>query len=310
MSRFQVLDEPRHRCFSCGTCCTGVFVALDEEEQARMERLAPTVGVEQPVVDGGLRFEAGACVFLDEQDTCRLHRHHGPASKPLTCRQFPFAAIETESGPRAGIDPACTSASRTWRAGPSFVPAEIQATRRPLHPSQHEPEAALLRALAEAPSIAAMLHLLCTGSPGGPALPAGFAGRWITRVQAADLGGFLADPDTGRGLRRALAGVPEALQALDPDAPPPWPTLSAEEEAWSLEVTRRMVYLRRAPLIPVVQGVALLTLGGAVASAWTTPDRFGAALAAWARILRFRRVWQALVPEPATLTWLATGREG
>jgi hypothetical protein len=70
-----------------------------------------------------------------------------------------------------------------------------------------------------------------------------------------------------------------------------------------------MLFLRLAPLIPSVQGVTLLTLGGALACAWTNadPEHFGPALAGWARAIRFRALWQALTPDAITMRWLATG---
>lgn len=303
-----MIDAPRHACLGCGHCCTGAFVEVDADEARRIEALAPGLGVERPVVDGGLRFTDGHCVFLAEDNRCRLHAHHGAESKPHICRQYPFVAIETEDGPRAGIDPGCSTAWRTWRTGPRFVPDALRTSRRLLPPEQRGAERALLGAMAGDATVAGLLHLLCTGTRGGPELPPGFAGRWIGRVKEARLREFLARPDTGRGLREALAPLPETIAALDPAAPPPW-RLPAQLDAWAVEVTRRTIFLRRAIGFPVVQGVALLTLGGAVLCGWasTSPERFGPAIAGWARIVRFRAIWGRLVPDAPSLAHLATG---
>lgn len=312
MTRLSVLDTPRHRCLTCGNCCSGgLFIEVGDDERPRIERLAAGLGVEDPVVDGGLRMDAGVCVFLDDDRLCRLHKQAGPEAKPLTCQQFPFAAVRTEQGVRAGIDPACSTAWRTWRDGPERIPERIKPRERVLREDQREGERALIAALGRSETtVAGMLHLLTTGRPGGPALPGGFARRWILRLRELDLAQFLADDDTGPGLARPLAALPAAIAALDPDDPPDWPVLSSEQDAWAVEVTRRMLFLRLAPLIPAVQAVALFTLGGAVTCGWahTEPERFGPALAGWSRAIRFRRLWRRLAPDAATLQWLATGR--
>jgi hypothetical protein len=70
-----------------------------------------------------------------------------------------------------------------------------------------------------------------------------------------------------------------------------------------------MVFLRLATRIPLVQGVALIVLSGAVALAWahSDPERFGPGMASWNRVIRAGSFWQSLTPTPADMQWLARG---
>lgn len=306
-----LLSAPRHRCLSCGTCCQGVYIELSDDEQARVTEQAEALGVTDPVDDGGLRFEDGHCVFLGEDLLCNIHRRWGGEAKPRVCQQFPFVAIRTESERRAGIDPACGTAWRTWQDGPELMPDEMIVRSRPLDPQQHVAERAIVGAAGQpGQTVAGLLHLLCTGRPGGPELPPGLASRWITRLHDLDLPELLARSDTGAAIRRALTPLAGAIGDLDPDQPPDWPILDDDLDAWAVEATRRVVFLRLAARIPSVQLVALLTLLGAVACAWgdRAPDAWGPAFAGWCRVIRFRRVWQVLARDAETVAWLATGR--
>lgn len=288
-----------------------MFVEVDPGEVPRIEQAAAALGVEHPIEDGGLRFEDGRCVFLGDDLLCEIHRRFGGETKPIRCQQFPFVAVQAEDTLRAGIDPACGTAWKTWRDGPVLEVGDVVLRTRPLHPSQRSTEKALIAATgAPDATVTRLLHLLCTGAPGGPALPPGFAGRWIERLQAVDLAGILADGKTGRALRLALRALPEAIAALDPRAPPRWPAIDDDQDAWVVEATRRMLFLRLAPLIPTPLGVALFALGGAVACGWVdaASERFGPAFSGWLRLMRLRALWRALTPDPDAMRWLATGR--
>jgi hypothetical protein len=85
--------------------------------------------------------------------------------------------------------------------------------------------------------------------------------------------------------------------------------LSPAEDAWAVESTRRMVYLRLAAEIPWGAGIALLVLSGAVICAWADPepDAFGPALASWNRAIRAQPFWARLLPDQPRLQWLAQG---
>jgi Fe-S-cluster containining protein len=99
----------RFTCSQCGRCCRRWDVFVSEGEKAAYakqgvarwfrENLEATEGTAhdpfEPVSgwSGFHRIRArpdGACGFLSEQNRCRLHEEMGAASKPLTCRMFPF----------------------------------------------------------------------------------------------------------------------------------------------------------------------------------------------------------------------------
>lgn len=103
------LPSQRFTCSQCGRCCRrwDVFVT-DTERKTLTQRHAARLFREnaetsegtahdpfEPVSGWGgfYRIRArpdGACGFLSEQNRCRLHEEMGAASKPLTCRMFPF----------------------------------------------------------------------------------------------------------------------------------------------------------------------------------------------------------------------------
>ncbi len=308
-AKIAVLSPLRFRCTACGACCQGGQVALEDDEPARLVALAELLGVPEPIADGHLRMEGGRCVFLAEDQKCLIHARLGATAKPLVCQQFPFVLVQTESGMRAGVDPMSFHLLDDWETAPPFDDAVGKPRRSHLEPGDVRAEAAIV-AWCSAPgaTVGAVLARLCGTEPAG-GLPDGFAGRLITRLRAMHLDVLLQARDAGPQHVAALRPLVERLESLDPAAPPPWPALAAREDAFAVEVCRRMVWLRLATRIPVVQGVALLTLAGAVALAWVDPQpsRFGPALATWVRLLRAGTFWQSLTPTPADMQWLARG---
>ena len=102
--------EQRFTCRQCGRCCRrGWDIALtpgevDAYRRARAERFyreredAPEGADEDPFepIPGHPSYHRirkradGACGFLSPANRCRIHEEMGGASKPLTCRLFPF----------------------------------------------------------------------------------------------------------------------------------------------------------------------------------------------------------------------------
>ncbi len=90
----------RYDCTGCGDCCRGRFaVIVTAEDRARIveqgwsaDALGLTGALFTP--KGGdfqLAHRAdGACVFLSEDNRCRIHARFGEAAKPLACRLYPF----------------------------------------------------------------------------------------------------------------------------------------------------------------------------------------------------------------------------
>jgi Fe-S-cluster containining protein len=108
-----VLEGSRFGCRSSGACCRGyVFGPISSEEKLRIEaldprRALPHLGVKPLFTEAGLSSgkpayrlaTAGdACIFLDTDCQCGLHRAFGPDAKPTLCRLYPLAVVATIDG--------------------------------------------------------------------------------------------------------------------------------------------------------------------------------------------------------------------
>jgi len=92
-----VIEGQRWSCHSCGLCCRTLVGHLTDAERRRLDEQgwAQQLGV-APYVKIGSGWALnkqpdGACVFLDEQNRCKIHAKYGEADKPLACRIFPFS---------------------------------------------------------------------------------------------------------------------------------------------------------------------------------------------------------------------------
>ncbi|MFT4622556.1 MAG: hypothetical protein ACI8PZ_001212 [Myxococcota bacterium] len=308
-----VLGPARHECRACGMCCHGHSVGLTGDEPARMREYAAALELPDPIDDEGfLRFDGGRCLFLDTDRLCRIHKRWGMAAKPRVCQVYPRRHISTAGGMRFAIDPTCGTGWQSWRTGPAELPLPIESpTRKPYPPQEVAAEGAVLQATGHPQaSVAGLASLVCGGPPVAADLPPGFADRALTRLRAARLAQLLAKPELGSAVGEALAHLPPALDAIT-DLPP-WPgRLTAEQEAFTLDVVRRAIWLRQAPsMLPAVLGHTLVLTVGAVGLAWADPrpEVYGPALAAWTRVSMQRALWLRLFPDPTVLRWLATGR--
>ncbi len=105
----------RWSCHSCGHCCRTLVEHVTNEERRRIldQGWAKDLGVE-PVVRIGRSWvlnkrDNGACVFLDEENRCRIHSRFGADSKPLACRIFPFSVRSSAKGRQASLRFDCPS---------------------------------------------------------------------------------------------------------------------------------------------------------------------------------------------------------
>ena len=105
----------RWSCHSCGNCCRTLVGHLFEEERDRIDRqgwadqlgIAPCVRVGRGWVLN--KRPDGACVFLDENNRCKIHAKYGEDSKPLACRVFPFSLRAVRGGWQASLRFDCPS---------------------------------------------------------------------------------------------------------------------------------------------------------------------------------------------------------
>lgn len=109
----------RYSCHSCGQCCRGLFeIRVTPEEQARIEAQG---WADRPELDGLSLFREvggatalnhrpdGACVFLDDDNHCRIHAEFGEETKPLPCRLYPFVFVPDGHQVRADVRFDCPS---------------------------------------------------------------------------------------------------------------------------------------------------------------------------------------------------------
>jgi Fe-S-cluster containining protein len=119
-------NEVAYSCHSSGDCCRHDWIiGIDEQSLARVKQLDwhninPSYTWDtcyQPLlkpIPSGEKFtfsrtDCGACVFLDENNHCRMHQHFGFEVKPQVCKEFPYYFMETPDGVVVGLSFACGS---------------------------------------------------------------------------------------------------------------------------------------------------------------------------------------------------------
>lgn len=271
---------------------------------------ADSFGVREALDGDFLRqTESGQCVFLDEQQLCRVHRVFGAEAKPLICQQYPLVALFTESGQRIGIDPGCYSAFSTDVNGdPVEVSDEIVRRKVEFDRPFSKMEEVLLTLLTRpSQSVGGAIARLAGGANSG--LPVGFAERLIEALHVDGIRRACEHPSAGPSVRAGLAPIMERLPAWLAQAPqePAW---DPEMTRWGLEVSRRMIWLRLAPQLPSPMVVALLSLCGALVAKWAhgqDQSGYAVSLAAWSRAMRRPLFWGSLLPDPGALQRLLRG---
>jgi lysine-N-methylase len=111
-------------CHSCGNCCRELQVGVTEEERTRIEALGweddPELKRLRLFVRHGPWWNRrtrlnhrpdGRCVFLSDDNRCRVHERAGAEAKPLACRLFPFVFAPAGSHWRVGLRYSCPSAA-------------------------------------------------------------------------------------------------------------------------------------------------------------------------------------------------------
>ncbi len=98
----------RWDCTSCGQCCRGTVIPLDDDDLRRLrsqewDKHPDYRGVQTVVRQGVVRRryrlaqrDDGRCVFLTEQGRCRIHEGFGFAAKPLVCRMYPLQLVPVD----------------------------------------------------------------------------------------------------------------------------------------------------------------------------------------------------------------------
>jgi len=71
--------------------------------------------------------EGGKCVFLDEENRCRMHAKFGPQAKPLACRLYPFKFIPTGQTVHADLRFDCPAMAESSGRSLEAHRAELEA---------------------------------------------------------------------------------------------------------------------------------------------------------------------------------------
>lgn len=109
------LPGARFRCTSCGDCCRGWDIPLQEGEAEQFQRLAREVVPADRLVDLVRRTRHGkrevetlagdgrSCAALQEDQLCAIHGTFGEPAKPRACRIYPFTFVATPTAVRVGL---------------------------------------------------------------------------------------------------------------------------------------------------------------------------------------------------------------
>ena len=257
------LPEARWACRGCGLCCERFALGplapatVARLQAAELPSLWPPAGdapwyEERPGPDGQpalfLARRNGACVFLDAERRCALHRLLGEEAKPEFCRVFPLRLVPEPVALRATVRAVCPRWYASRHDGQPLGPqAEALRPHLDLRPqpspdlievlpgagveraSWEAAEPALLRLIAttagppEARVAAVRRALLrALGRPERPSDPLQVErarGRLlqVLRATLAALDPGAADPDPRAALLRRCRTW---LAPLDPDTPP------------------------------------------------------------------------------------------
>ena len=113
------VPEQRWSCHACTYCCKVPVAHISDEERRRIDEQgwAKKLGCtpyrrlqNQWVLN---KTSEGTCVFLDEENRCRIHRDFGESAKPLSCRMFPFAPRLSDKGWQMSLRFDCPSMARS-----------------------------------------------------------------------------------------------------------------------------------------------------------------------------------------------------
>jgi len=110
-------------CHTCGVCCKGHTILLDDEDVARIDaqgwasrtEFAGVAIVKKLHLLGSQRVlnqrPDGSCLFLPDDQRCRIHAEFGEPAKPWACRMFPYQVSPVGDELRVTMRRTCPSAA-------------------------------------------------------------------------------------------------------------------------------------------------------------------------------------------------------
>ena len=132
-SQFETPSGVRFRCSRCGDCCRNFEILLGPGEAESLATLdwsdkEPSLVGAETTTGAGIagrkdlrrlaRRDDGACIYLDEDQGCRIHHHFGGDAKPLMCRLYPFGFYAV--GERTAVDVSFACRAVSEASGPSL----------------------------------------------------------------------------------------------------------------------------------------------------------------------------------------------
>lgn len=147
----RALPGSRFACQHSGGCCRGyLFGPISADEKERIEALRPQQAL--PALAGKTLFEplrdvggtssyrlgttGDACVFLEPDLRCGLHRAFGAEGKPRLCRLFPLGAVATIDGLKIYDRGECATFGVSSTSGPTLaedLPRILDLVDRGIH---------------------------------------------------------------------------------------------------------------------------------------------------------------------------------
>jgi len=258
----QTLPKARVTCAGCTDCCHLLGGPMSEREISVIEALDwDAHGVTPPspwlqTVNGERAYlaqtETDACVFLQNDGLCLIHKHFGAEAKPSSCRLFPIVPIRRAGVLRLGVSFECPSQHLAVREGESLQEAGekleqviAEATRGwPMLPDV-DPGEDLWRCVVGPPAPNAPFQAAIALCRTTAALPPG-------DKRLPDLLTFLAaqmvqDPEVSERVAQAEDAFRVAIEALcdeyQSNALQPLPTLDGDASNYLLDYLKNQVYL-------------------------------------------------------------------
>lgn len=352
----EVIDELRFVCSGCGASCQGHLVNVRDAELDMIRQAHRVLAQRHPhlrgidpiehIAEEGKSIEANVlartddetCIFLGPDNLCEIHRELGAEHKPIVCRLFPIAIIETEDSIRVGLSGGCYNWHRAAKAEPPRTLPEVtgivetdlpSATRRLLSfdgeiaEEVRAFEEGVLWILGQEGATVERLFAFLYDALAGAALPVKPGGVLrrpeVTAVLTARLRTFatalLASehvPRGGTGEGSVTSHVADLFGFASGLQPRPFEDLSEGQLDHALRVLRGWVFLRewRTHATPALS--VLIVLLGILLAGWRAgaqdvavedrDDAFGVALATWIRTVRTGIRVTMLFGEPGTVT--------
>jgi Fe-S-cluster containining protein len=104
-------------CSTCSGCCRDWAVVATEEEIVRFKDFDWTATRERfrrreilhPLGNGRYELDhiGEACIFVDDDNLCAIHKEMGMEAKPFMCKHFPYFLTNTPDGVIVPLDVAC-----------------------------------------------------------------------------------------------------------------------------------------------------------------------------------------------------------